>query len=244
MKIDCSECGAEDKVWASKIAPGRQAVARTLEVGRNAVTCRGCKREGYVDLDVTCANCQGSDLWRWPNRSMDTNTRRWMCRDCFHVTEVHDTAVMYTSVKALPVVRSRGRTTPNCDQCSHPTVMHDRDRMTSAYCRGPVRHLNSFYLHKQKKADIKKGTPPLNNTTFFPTVTSANSNTITINGEQVSSSNTNSTATFKSKMKTFKELRKARIASIMRFQHVSKDIAKMIFQLEWEALDDEAILSV
>ncbi|QDP44831.1 hypothetical protein SEA_ARAXXI_12 [Microbacterium phage Araxxi] len=237
MKIDCGICGAEDKVWATKKTLSGQAVFETLEVGRNYVECRGCKQQGYVDLDVTCANCHGNDLWRWPNRSMDTNTRRWFCRDCHHVTECHNEAVMYQSDTALPTVQSRGRTTPNCQTCSAPTVMRDYYRMVEARCKGPTAHEQTYPLHKQKRADIKKkGDPAVNSTTFVGT----NGN-ITYN--MTTTTNTN-TAGWTPRVRSFQEILAQKINKVMHDTGCSAHVAEMVVRNEMEALDDEAILCI
>jgi transposase-like protein len=87
MRIDCGECGAEDKVWATRNAHNG-AIAETLEHGTNAVHCRKCKAHGWVDLDPHCRNCSSTNVWRWPVRDMNSNQRRWLCRDCGVVTDV------------------------------------------------------------------------------------------------------------------------------------------------------------
>ena len=234
MRIDCGVCSAEDKVWAARKSPGGQAIYETLEVGTNLVQCRGCKTEGYVDLDVTCRNCQGHDLWRWPNRSMVTNTRRWMCRDCYEVTETHSVAVMYVSTSTLPTVKSRGRDTPNCGTCSHSTTMYTRDRMLTSYCTNPAgSHQNIHQLHKQPKAE--RTVQGVNNTTFFQNIHQLHKQHKA--EEQV---NANGEA-WEPRMRSFKELRKMEVAKLMAQFSISKEAAKLMFKNKMEAVDDEAI---
>ena len=97
MRIDCGYCGRVDGVWA---ATEQGSLPPTLEAGWQRVACRNkeCKAEGDVYLDPECAWCGGHDMWRTPNRSMDTNIRRWACRSCLNVTTVTRVVVLQQSV--------------------------------------------------------------------------------------------------------------------------------------------------
>ena len=98
MRIDCGYCGREDGVWSATV-DGR--LPDTMEAGWQRVACRNkaCQAEGDVYLDPECAWCgTTTDLWRTPNRSMDTNTRRWLCRSCLNVTAVSRVVVLQPGV--------------------------------------------------------------------------------------------------------------------------------------------------
>ena len=163
MRIDCNACGATDRVWGANPYGGR-GVPETMECGTNYVMCRACKATGYADLDVECANCKGHKLWRWVTRSMDTNTRRWMCRDCGEVTASHEVATMYQATTRPPNlvgVWSR-RDLPLCQHCKQGTLRIDaKDRMEAASCFNTIcNQRNNFTVH-DKGAPAAAVAPPI-----------------------------------------------------------------------------------
>lgn len=150
MRIDCGICGAKDKVWASKGM--HTLLSPTLEVGTNAVSCRACNQEGFADLNAPfCRNkaCGSKDLWRWPNRSMDTNCRRWMCRACGEVSAFYETVEMYMGAPHGVIMASRSQFIPQlCGQCGAEVTFPSRSYMKKGYCKGPTRHVIDFVLHE------------------------------------------------------------------------------------------------
>lgn len=163
MRIDCNLCGATDRVWGANVHGGR-GVPETMEVGTNYVSCRACKQTGYADLDVECANCKGHNLWRWVTRSMDTNTRRWMCRNCQHVTASHEVAVMYqTFVPSKGVVGQYSRRDVGlCAHCNQGTLKIDgRDRMEQASCFNTICNQTTHFTIHDKGAPTVPVVPPV-----------------------------------------------------------------------------------
>ena len=152
MRIDCGECGAQDKVWCATWPGSTSLMGNTLETGVNTVECRACKARGFADLKVICANtsCKSTNLWRWPNRSMGTNCRRWMCRDCGEVTTSLRVAHLYTKNPPTPAQHSGGQTLPLCRYCGQGTLKIDaRDYMESALCFNTLcSRRNAFKVHK------------------------------------------------------------------------------------------------
>ena len=131
MKINCGACGGEDRVWAAKDENNR--LPATIETGWNRVQCRSCKAEGYIELTPACYGCGGSNMWRYPNRSMNTNCRRWLCRDCWTVSEIHTAVTFFPSDEVHPV-KVGERDCPPCSECGAPTYTYDHARMVRFPC--------------------------------------------------------------------------------------------------------------
>ena len=163
MRIDCNACGAVDRVW-SAFTFQTSSVPQTMECGINFVMCRKCKQTGYVDLDVECANCNGHNLWRWPSRSMNSNTRRWMCRDCQHVTASHEVAVMYQTTTPPPNLASQAAER-DCGLCAHckqgTLVISGIARMASAHCVNTLCNRTTHFMVHDKRIVIAPDVTPV-----------------------------------------------------------------------------------